>query len=73
MTENAVCPFCALPEGRVLFRNARAVAVRDAHPIANGHTLVIPVRLGASFFDATSAEGEGMLVGYSLTAEGQAK
>jgi diadenosine tetraphosphate (Ap4A) HIT family hydrolase len=61
MTESAVCHFCALPEGRVLFRNARAVAVRDAYPIANGHTLVITVRHVASFFDTASAEREAML------------
>ena len=30
MTPTAVCPFCALPAERVLFRNDAAVAVRDA-------------------------------------------
>lgn len=57
----AVCPFCALPEERVLFRNDAAAAVRDAYPITPGHTLVIPVRHVASFFDATSSEREAML------------
>ncbi|WP_372527103.1 HIT family protein [Piscinibacter sp.] len=69
MTENAVCPFCALPEGRVLFRNATAVAVRDAYPVTRGHTLVIPVRHVASFFDATSAEREAMLALLDMAKE----
>jgi diadenosine tetraphosphate (Ap4A) HIT family hydrolase len=61
MTVTAICPFCALPEERVLFRNDAAVAVRDAYPVTPGHTLVIPVRHVASVFDATRAESEAML------------
>ena len=58
----AVCPFCALPAERVLFRNDAAVAVRDAYPVAPRHTLVISVRHLATFFDATLLEREPMLV-----------
>jgi diadenosine tetraphosphate (Ap4A) HIT family hydrolase len=61
MTATAVCPFCALPAERVLFRNDAAVAGRDAYPVTLGHTLVIPARHVASFFDATPAEREAML------------
>ena len=61
MNTNAVCPFCVLPEVRVLFRNDAAVAVRDAYPVTPGHTLVIPMRHVASFFDATPHEREAML------------
>ena len=61
MTLTALCPFCALPAERVLFRNDAAVAVRDAYPITRGHTLVIPVRHVVSFFDATPAERDAML------------
>lgn len=59
---NAVCPFCALLEERVLFRNDAAVAVRDAYPITPGHTLVIPARHVASFFNATPLERDAMLM-----------
>lgn len=55
------CPFCALLAERVLFRNDAAVVVRDAYPVTRGHTLVIPVRHVASFFDATPSEREAML------------
>ncbi len=61
MTLAAVCPFCALPAERVLFRNDSVVVARDAYPVTPGHTLVIPVRHVASFFDATPPERDAML------------
>jgi diadenosine tetraphosphate (Ap4A) HIT family hydrolase len=61
MSTHSVCPFCTLPDARVLLRNDVAVAVRDAYPVTPGHTLVIPKRHVASFFDATPSEREAML------------
>jgi diadenosine tetraphosphate (Ap4A) HIT family hydrolase len=61
MTVTAMCPFCALPAERVLLRNDAAVTVRDAYPVTPGHTLVIPMRHFASFFDATPLERQAML------------
>jgi diadenosine tetraphosphate (Ap4A) HIT family hydrolase len=61
MSSFSECPFCTLPAGRLLFRNDAAVVVRDAYPVTPGHTLVIPVRHVASFFDATPSEREAML------------
>lgn len=61
MNRNVTCQFRALAATRVLFRNDASIAVRDAFPVTPGHTLVIPVRHVASFFDATSAEREAML------------
>ncbi|HRI17041.1 MAG TPA: HIT domain-containing protein [Burkholderiaceae bacterium] len=55
------CPFCRLPEQRIRDRNDRAVVVRDAYPVTPGHTLVIPTRHIASFFDTTAAEREALL------------
>jgi diadenosine tetraphosphate (Ap4A) HIT family hydrolase len=49
------CPFCDLGD-RVLAENEHAVAVRDLEPASPGHTLIIPKRHSASFFDLTSAE-----------------
>jgi diadenosine tetraphosphate (Ap4A) HIT family hydrolase len=57
----AACPFCDVAKDRVLFRNEAAVALRDAFPVTRGHTLVVPVRHIASFFDATPAERDAML------------
>lgn len=50
-----------MPAERVLFRNDAAVAVRDAYPVTPGHTLVIPGRHVASFFEATPLERKAML------------
>ena len=49
------CPFCDLGE-RVLAENEHAVAVRDLEPASAGHTLIIPKRHRASFFDLSSDE-----------------
>ena len=50
------CPFCRLPAGRVLEENGHAVAIADAFPVSPGHTLVIPKRHGAGFFELTVDE-----------------
>ncbi len=50
------CPFRSLPEARVLSHNESAIAIREAHPVAPGHTLVMPLRHALSFFDATPDE-----------------
>jgi diadenosine tetraphosphate (Ap4A) HIT family hydrolase len=36
--------------------NALAFAIRDAFPVSAGHTLVVPRRLFASWFEATAEE-----------------
>lgn len=60
MVNSIACPFCSLPEARVLARNRHAIAFRDAFPVAEGHTLVIPVRHVPSFFDTTDEERTSM-------------
>jgi len=50
------CPFCALPAERILERNDQAIAVADAFPVSPGHTLVMPRRHLASFFELTKDE-----------------
>ena len=55
------CPFCALPPDRLLATRATAVAIRDAFPVSPGHTLIIPKRHVASFFDITDAERADLL------------
>lgn len=55
-SETPECPFCALPTERVMAANEKAVAVLDAYPVSAGHTLVLPRRHVASFFDLTVPE-----------------
>lgn len=50
------CPFCVLPEERVLFRNRSGKVIRDGFPISSGHTLIIPHRHVGSFFELSNVE-----------------
>ena len=50
------CPFCNLPEERILLANARGVAIRDAYPVSPGHTLIVPRRHVASFSEVDAEE-----------------
>jgi diadenosine tetraphosphate (Ap4A) HIT family hydrolase len=52
----ADCPFCWFAPERVLESNAQALAVADAFPVSDGHTLVIPRRHVISFFELTQEE-----------------
>jgi diadenosine tetraphosphate (Ap4A) HIT family hydrolase len=50
------CPFCSLPAERFVRQSEHAVVIRDGFPVSPGHTLIIPRRHVASFFDVTDAE-----------------
>jgi diadenosine tetraphosphate (Ap4A) HIT family hydrolase len=50
------CPFCAVPATRLVAENALAVAIRDAFPVNPGHTLLIPRRHVASWFETSREE-----------------
>ncbi len=55
------CLFCSLPPERVRGANAHGVWIRDAYPISEGHSLIIPRRHIGSFFDASEIERSGLL------------
>ena len=55
------CPFCALPEDRIVDQNDLAVVIRDGFPVSPGHTLVIPKRHVGSFFELDQDEVLSML------------
>jgi ATP adenylyltransferase len=57
---DAECPFCDLSGRPVLAFNERAVAIPDANPIKPGHTLILPRRHAAGYFELTRAEIEAM-------------
>lgn len=51
------CVFCLnLERGEFLLKNEWAFAVQDACPVAPGHTLVLPIRHVADYFDLTDQE-----------------
>ena len=56
MPSSQPCPFCTLPADRVLLASPLALVLRDAYPISPGHTLIIPRRHIASFFELTPDE-----------------
>jgi diadenosine tetraphosphate (Ap4A) HIT family hydrolase len=51
---NDPCLFCS-PRG-VILRNELAYSTRDSYPVSPGHTLIMPFRHCASFFDLTPEE-----------------
>lgn len=56
------CPFCDLAPDRILAETVHTVTFRDGFPVSPGHTLIIPKRHVASFFDTTEEE-RGQLLG----------
>lgn len=55
------CPFCSLTPERIIETNGTGVVIADGFPISPGHTLVIPHRHVASFFELESGERDGLL------------
>jgi diadenosine tetraphosphate (Ap4A) HIT family hydrolase len=49
-------PFLNIPPSEWSASNALAFAFLDLHPVSPGHTLVVPRRLIATWFDATPEE-----------------
>lgn len=54
-------PFLQLPTEAHLASNALAFAIRDGFPVSPGHTLIVPRRLVATWFEATREEQVAML------------
>ena len=50
------CPFCSLPHDRVISESSTTLTFRDCFPVSPGHTLIIPKRHVATFFDASRDE-----------------
>jgi diadenosine tetraphosphate (Ap4A) HIT family hydrolase len=55
------CLFCGPIPLPAVAENARAIASRDTFPVNPGHTLVIPRRHVASWFDATHDERAALM------------
>lgn len=49
-------PFLERPRADWVASNSLAFAIRDAYPVSRGHTLVVPFRLIATWFDASKEE-----------------
>ena len=54
------CAFCELPKERIVEENELAIAFRDGFPVTPLHTLVIPKRHVADYFDLFQPERNAM-------------
>jgi diadenosine tetraphosphate (Ap4A) HIT family hydrolase len=59
--EKSRCLFCSVPPDEILIDGPIAMARIDNHPVSPGHTLIIPRRHVASFFETTEEERWAML------------
>ncbi len=50
------CVFCAMAQEHIIFANRLAFAVRDTTPVTPLHTLILPRRHVASYFELAGAE-----------------
>jgi diadenosine tetraphosphate (Ap4A) HIT family hydrolase len=55
------CPFCPIKDREILADHPLAAAITDSFPLTRGHTLVVPRRHVASFFELTAEERSAML------------
>ncbi len=61
MSATKPCPFCTLPETRVIDSSQQGLVIRDGFPISPGHTLIIPRRHTGSFFNLDADERTDLL------------
>lgn len=64
------CPFCDVSRDRIYLQNDTALALPDAFPITQGHTLVVPKRHVGSIFDLSEDEQAAI---WKLVAQVRAK
>jgi len=61
LPNQGICLFCNLDNTRIILKNAHALAIYDGYPVSSGHTLIIPKRHIASFFELSREEQSAML------------
>src|SRR5687767_8484841 len=55
------CPFCPPKDHEVIETHELAVAIKDSFPLTRGHSLVVPRRHVASFFELTVQERQAIV------------
>ena len=55
-----ICPFCTLAPNGILESDEQALAFRDGYPVTKLHTLVVPRRHVATYFDLTDQERQSI-------------
>jgi diadenosine tetraphosphate (Ap4A) HIT family hydrolase len=59
--QTILCPFCSLPQTRILEENEYGFLILDAYPISPGHSLIIPKRHIGSWFNTQPEEKLSLL------------
>ena len=60
-SQTNTCPFCNLnPKVEIISETATAVAFFDGYPVSKGHTLIIPKRHVADYFELSVHEQRAM-------------
>jgi diadenosine tetraphosphate (Ap4A) HIT family hydrolase len=54
------CPFCAIERDRLWIENEHALAVPDANPTADGHTVVVPRKHVNTIYELTIPEQQAL-------------
>jgi diadenosine tetraphosphate (Ap4A) HIT family hydrolase len=54
------CPFCGVPSDRIWIATDHAIALGDAHPVVDGHTLVVPRKHVASIYELEISEQQAI-------------
>ena len=60
------CPFCTLNQERIISKTKLTVTISDGFPVSPGHTLIIPKRHVASFFELAAGERNEILKALDL-------
>ena len=60
------CPFCSITPGRKSVENEHAIAIGDAYPVTDGHTLVIPRQHVSSIYQLNATQQTAL---WDLVAE----
>ena len=55
------CLFCSLEPDRIISESDYTVTIRDGFPVSQGHTLIIPKRHVATFFELKAIEKAAIL------------
>ena len=64
------CPFCSVESARVWIETEHALAVPDASPVADGHTLVVPRKHVSTIYELSMDEQQAL---WDLVAEVRAR
>jgi diadenosine tetraphosphate (Ap4A) HIT family hydrolase len=54
------CPFCAVEPGRIWLESEHALAVPAAHPVADGHMVVVPRKHVSTIYELTMPEQQAL-------------